>query len=1820
MNSKLRKIISSFLVVVMMFSLVGGALPVMAKDLTGYEPAMSVSKLESSDAEAEAGSSYSISSARELMDLSDYVLSGRNTAGAIFYISEDIDMSGRAWQPIGSSSVPFEGIFDGCGFAVLNLSARSDKGCIGLFGSVSGAGSLIKNLGVNGEVSGADNCAGIVGELKDGAVVNCWNGCKVSGGSSIAGIVGMVSGGSIVNCANYGYIYGSSSTGALAGSLGDSASVYYSYYTYYGADLACGSVADGCSVSAYRFAASPTMCPTEKSLTVGSYTGNDLTKLLNAWIDLQENSGDYRSWLFSEGEDAAERTGGQYPYHKYPGYKETIEPVYTATATMTTLYNMKKDASAGACYSISDAKELSLLADYVNEGFNTEGATFFLTADMSIISADSHYKGESWVPIGQSPTLCFKGVFDAQGFVITELIIDDSYDNAGLFGYVDGENAVIKNVAAVGNIAGGKYSGGIAANLVRGTVENCWFNGAVIGDTAGGIVGQSEMGSVTNCVYFGTVSGKVAGGIAGISAERSTMQFCYYSNDNPAEAGKQQGNAYLNPSFYVRDGVYYLERSVNIDGRSTIRLLNALNYWVETLAGDDTILFWKQDKSAASIARIRASHPTQIYWGDPSELVYIDETNQELEKKDNPYDVIYTETATMTELYESKTDAQPGGNYSISTGKELALLSDFVEEGFETKDANFYLTDNVNIADAGIDDQGAGWTPIGPSISIDFGTTSLNYFRGNFDGCGYTVSGLYIVSDFLNFCGLFGRCDGSTIKNLGVAGEMLGDDECGGIVGHIINGQIINCWSSVSIQCSTELGGIAGYAKDTVIKNCASYGMLITTLDEGEKSGGIVGKTGGDTVIENCYYLNVGADAPYDDLGKNTTVKDILPFAYNVFGNQDCTLEHAITVGDVTTDDLLTALNAWVYDDNSGQYCSWHIAASLTEIPGANGYFPVLTKPTITKDPENNDYCGDYTATATVSELYSTRSDGIKGCCYSINGLDDLQAFRMYVNDGYATSGIIFFMTRDIDMSQVYSAETGKSWTPVGTVKEPFKGIFDGQGYTLKYLYIQSSADDQALFGQVTGSGAIIKNLGISGIVASTGVNSAAIVADLNFATIANCWSSCEVTGGVNTGGIAGGTNTGKIINCTNYGAIVGTSSYGAISGFPVGTRIEYCYYLYATCQQAYPEGSTPIATGVQYFNGTSAACILHEKVNIEGTETRNALSALKLYVDAHRDINYCYWDVGNTLEYAAMGVTGFPVLISASNTKGEIDRKTVQAYFNGEEYYSVVKAINAANDSENGGDVTLAVNAVLYANEDVSLDENVRLLTGDFSLVIKSDVKVYSMQQLIGVFIDKEGGSISLFDSSDNSYKLFMYSQKKADASCNSQIYSTDSLTFRSGEVKDAGPEAYNLSLQDGNFIINSTLESGNPHGFPPASTLTIERRGTLTVSSNARIRTTGGAEVMNEGTVKIGNATLERNGGVRMKGVFEDDGGLVTLPFIYKDGYTLRGWSDGTNIYQAGTKVDVQKATTFTAQWNLGEGPDPYPGDDSYSDSGDPVYNIKMNVIQSKGGTITPGSLNAAKGENLSFGVKADTGYITKNFLVDGQSAKLDENGNYKFTSVSREHSMVAFFAPVTNSAYYDWQSSFTDVRPGDWCYDNVRYVVSAGMFNGKTSTTFAPDDPMTREMVVVVLWRLSGEPIIPGSDCSFTDVSKSSYAYEAIRWANYFGIVQGFSETRFGYGQSVNREQLVTFLFRYAKNYAGNDVSLYDSTNILGYEDVLSISKGMTQPFQWAIGAGIVNGTTSTTLTPKGLATRAQVAAILSRYCNQFINTVPVFNTGN
>ena len=1820
MKNKFQRIISSVLTVVMLFGLVcnSAVFPAYAVDACGYNPAKTMSDLDFSGEEAVTGSSYSISTADELSLFAEYVNAGKLTEGVTFYLTSDIKLKNVTWTPIGSAvGTAFKGVFDGCGYAVLKLAVDSQENDQALFGYVSGSAAEIKNLGVEGTLNGQTNAAGIAANLNGAKIANSWNAVDVTGIDNVGGIAANVNGGTITNCTNYGYISGTANVGAIAGSLNDGSTVEYSYYVYYSADKAIGSQTGTNAQSVYRFSTSSTEVLAEKELTVGSKTSSNMLTLLNGWLDMQKNGHNYRNWVFDTSTTAKQRVDGNYPSLEYPDYVAPVESTYTATATMTALYEAKQNAVEGGCYSISGTDELKYFRDYVNQGFKTDGVIFFQDKDILITNTI-----DSWEPIGNSEKVAFQGTFDGQGYILTGMAITGRSNGLGLFGYVNNANAVIKNVGVFGVISGGDNCGAIVGELMTGTVSNCWFDGEMSAkDRIGGIVGKADNAQILNCVDFATISGDTSvGGIVGACSSSTTIKYCYYPQDIAGGCGQSSGSQTALIAFSKDGSDFTLERSVAVGSASGVKLLNVLNHWVSYLALDSTYRYWKIDSSAAGIARIQGDHPTHLYPGDGSGVKRVDEPHFDVDDETNPYNVKYIETATMTELYNSGIDAVAGGHYSINSGEELKKLALYVKDNHATNDVTFYLTKDVDISVKAIGNDSDGWLPIGCDYSVLESGSLTRVFNGTFDGCGYTVFGLYIYDERGDNVGLFGRIRNAVIKNLGVIGGIVGEYNCGGIAGRSESSTITNCWANVSIEAESETGGIVGRMDDTTVENCVSYGATLCAGGETCISGGIAGDVLGKSAIKNCYYLKDTAQDGYNSAPSGAEI-NILTFTYG-FEQDDyyCTLERATQIDDIMTTSLLDALNAWVFLQNNGQYSGWRNSVTLIGEGDHSGHYPRLMTPGQFQDSDpNEEYDGDYTATATVSQLYSTGSDGIEGCAYSINGIDDLEALQKYVAAARKTKGIIFFMTRDVDMSYKYHVD-GNSWKPIGNVDNPFQGIYDGQGYTVKYIYINTGDDDQGLFGHVN-MGATIKNLGICGAVRAK-TNAGGIVGDFNFSTLANCWSSCEVaTTDGNSGGLVGGANSGTIVNCTNYGVVTSTGAYGAIVGYAALTSIKYCYYLYGTCQQAYSPASTAAATGVQYFNGTSSACVLHEKVNVEGTTTQNALSALKLYVDAHPETNYCYWVIGNTEEYIKMGVALFPVLISASGTMGDKDFKEVQAYFNGVEYYSVIKAINAANDTEGGGDVTLATNVVFYLHDDATLDSDVRLVTDKYSAVIKSNLNLQSMQQFDGYFTVKDGGKIYLWDSAKNDYALFLYSQKKADPSCNSKIYGTTGLNFRSSPVVGDYPTAYNLSLENGEFIINSTLDSGNPHGIPGGSTLTIHSRATLNVGANARIRTTGGAVIMNEGTVKIGNATLDRNGGTKMKGVFEDDGGTVTLPYIYKDGYTLRGWSDANGtIHVAGSRVkDVQSGSTFKAEWSLGETTtDLYPGDDAFSDD-TPVYNIPITVIQSNGGTISPGSMMAAKGENLSYQISPDSGYNIKTVLVDGQPVEIDENNCYHFISISRAHNIIALFAKQTNEAYYSWTNPFKDISMNDWFYESVRYTASAGLFNGTDATVFAPDDATTREMIVTVLWRVAGSPIVPADKgISFKDVSPDSYAYEAIRWASMFNIVEGYGDGTFGYGDPILREQLVTILFRFARNYVGVDVSLADSTNILGYSDVLQISHGMAQPFQWAVGTKIIYGTSGTTLEPRGMATRAQVAAVFQRFCTNFMDTVPVFKT--
>ena len=181
----------------------------------------------------------------------------------------------------------------------------------------------------------------------------------------------------------------------------------------------------------------------------------------------------------------------------------------------------------------------------------------------------------------------------------------------------------------------------------------------------------------------------------------------------------------------------------------------------------------------------------------------------------------------------------------------------------------------------------------------------------------------------------------------------------------------------------------------------------------------------------------------------------------------------------------------------------------------------------------------------------------------------------------------------------------------------------------------------------------------------------------------------------------------------------------------------------------------------------------------------------------------------------------------------------------------------------------------------------------------------------------------------------------------------------------------------------------------------------------------------------------------------------------------------------------------------------------------------------------------------------------------------------------------------------------SKFTDSDPKAWYHDGVHWALDEGVMNGVAEDKFAPNTPTSRAMIVTMLYRMEGEPEV-GTKPSFTDVPEGKFYTKAVAWAFANKIVDGYNPETFGPNNDLTREQLVTILERYAK-YKGRDVSKGEEAYLTGFTDADAISNYAVKAFRWAVDAGIINGMTKTTLSPKTNATRAQVATMLMRFDN-------------
>ena len=177
------------------------------------------------------------------------------------------------------------------------------------------------------------------------------------------------------------------------------------------------------------------------------------------------------------------------------------------------------------------------------------------------------------------------------------------------------------------------------------------------------------------------------------------------------------------------------------------------------------------------------------------------------------------------------------------------------------------------------------------------------------------------------------------------------------------------------------------------------------------------------------------------------------------------------------------------------------------------------------------------------------------------------------------------------------------------------------------------------------------------------------------------------------------------------------------------------------------------------------------------------------------------------------------------------------------------------------------------------------------------------------------------------------------------------------------------------------------------------------------------------------------------------------------------------------------------------------------------------------------------------------------------------------------------------------------FTDVDQTRYYHEAVDQLYQDGIMKGMSDTVYGVDQPMTRGMVVTVLYRMAGSPDVTGTS-TFTDLRKGAYYEKAVIWAAENDIAQGYNKATFAPDQTVSRQQMAAFLYRYAK-LKGMDVS--GQSDLSGFKDNGSVGQYAKTAMAWAVNAGIIQGTATDTLAPTDALLRQQCAVMLYRLEN-------------
>ena len=551
------------------------------------------------------------------------------------------------------------------------------------------------------------------------------------------------------------------------------------------------------------------------------------------------------------------------------------------------------------------------------------------------------------------------------------------------------------------------------------------------------------------------------------------------------------------------------------------------------------------------------------------------------------------------------------GYTPISTKEEL----DAVRNNLAGK---YYLTNDIVFTAADFSEGGAfynngkGWAPIGSG--------KWTAFNGIFDGNGYAVVGLSVLSD--EYAGLFGTVSGYVCNLTVKDGTIKSKEYAGGIAGYLVEGTIVNCYNGCDIIASStkantfpqaggivgeidfwggtitscgnmgtilggyNAGGIVGDASKGEVSSCFNVGH-VTAEDEYAYAGGIAGTV--DTAISDCY--NTGSVTGYTAGG----IVGLL--------NYDATMGSCYSIGAVVGDNagsLVGRANSRSIIDNSysisspsigylsgtdnsklcthdqlvdrNTFTNWDFDAVWRIIDGYP--YPQLRSAPHIEEEDIVDFAGG------SGSLYNP---------YKISTPDHLNNVRKHLSASFVLVNNVEFDPHSFEKQGEFYND-GDGWVPIGGEAEPFSGHFDGAGYTISGLYMDASLGSSSdsvnklqyagLFGYCSG---IVENLGmINNDMESSSFYMRSFcgsIAGYVSGEIRNCYHAGAVNADYGAGGIAGYV-VGKITNCYNTGSVDSVSNAGGIAGFVYDTGVVQLSYNTGTVSGAYAGGISGGTTG----------------------------------------------------------------------------------------------------------------------------------------------------------------------------------------------------------------------------------------------------------------------------------------------------------------------------------------------------------------------------------------------------------------------------------------------------------------------------------------------------------------------------------------------------------------------------------------------------------------------------------------------------------------